>query len=40
MSPTRVQNFIDGAYVAGAGRNLIEDIDPATGKVHALAMPP
>lgn len=36
MSLTRIQNFVDGAYIASGGRNSIEDVDPATGKVHAL----
>ncbi len=36
MSHTRIQNFIDGTYIPSQSRNSIEDVDPATGQVHAL----
>lgn len=36
ISPGRIQNFVDGAYLPGSTRDLMEDVNPATGAVHAL----
>jgi aminomuconate-semialdehyde/2-hydroxymuconate-6-semialdehyde dehydrogenase len=36
MIHTRIQNFIDGTYIQSQSRKSIEDVDPATGQVHAL----
>ena len=36
MIHARISNFIDGKYLPGGARELIEDIDPATGRVYAM----
>lgn len=36
MPTARIRNFVDGAFLNGANRQAIDDVNPATGKVFAV----